>query len=168
MQQNIFRSSMLNGLIMGGLFSVNFLFSAMTNPVLSLLSNLIIIYILIYTYKSTVKYRDHENEGSITYGKAFSFITLSYFFAGVISGIVKYIYFQFIKPDYLMAALDQSLVMMEKMNFPVSDQQVELMESMMKPATYALEVIWLNIFVGMIVGLIMAAFIKKEKDIFAA
>jgi hypothetical protein len=67
-----------------------------------------------------------------------------------------------------MAALDQSLVMMEKMNFPVSDQQVELMESMMKPATYALEVIWLNIFVGMIVGMIMAAFIKKEKDIFAA
>lgn len=167
MQQNIFRSSMFNGLIMGGLFSLNFLFSVISNPYLSLLSYLLIIYILIYTYKSTVKYRDNENNGIITFGKAFTFITLTYFFAGVISGIVKYIYLQFIKPDYLSLALDQSLVMMEKMNFPITDQQIELMQSMMKPATYALEVIWLNLFLGMIIGLIMAAFIKKEKDIFA-
>jgi len=37
---------------------------------------------------------------------------------------------------------------------------------MMKPITYSLQSIWVDVFLGIILGLIMSAFIKKDKNIF--
>ena len=46
------------------------------------------------------------------------------------------------------------------------EEALEQMDNMMKPANMALQFIWLNTFMGMIVALVMSAFVKKEKSIF--
>jgi len=166
MQPNILKSAMLNGLIMGVLFSLNFLLSISKIPSLTLLSYVVVTFILVGMYKLSVRFRDVECEGVITYGKAYSFILLTFFFAAIISSVVKYVYFQFINPDYLEQLLQDSMKALETLRFPIDEAAYEQMGKMMKPASFTLQYIWLNVLMGSFVGLIMAAFIKKEKNIF--
>ena len=166
MQPTIFKSTMSNGIIMGGLFSVNFLFSVSKSTFLGLLSYGIVALILVIMYRTANKYRDQECEGYITYGKALRFIVLTFFFGAIISSIVKFIYFQYINPEYLAYLTNETLKLMDSFNLLVSDDSVEQMEKMLKPASYSLQFIWFNTLMGLIVGLIMSIFVKKEKSIF--
>lgn len=166
MQPNTVKSAMLNGLIMGVLFSANFLLSVSQNTFLSLLSYVVFALILVTTYRFTIRFRDIECEGFITYGRAFSYILLLYFFAALISSIVKYVYFQYINPGYLENLMSESMKAIEMMKIPMDEAAFENVEKMMKPATFSLQYLWVNVFLGTFVGLIMAAFIKKEKSIF--
>lgn len=113
-----------------------------------------------------IRFRDIECKGYITYWKAFSLILLTFFFAALISSVVKYIYFQFINPDYLDQMFQETMKLLNSMKFTVTETMIDQTKSMLKPATYTLVFIWTNVFMGLIVGLIMAAFVKKEKTIF--
>ena len=114
----------------------------------------------------SIRFRDVECSGTIKYGKAFSFIVLTFFFAALISSIVKYVYFQFINPTYLDELLNESLKAIQIMKIPIDNASYDQMAKVMKPATFSLQYIWMNVIVGSILGLIMAAFVKKEKSIF--
>lgn len=166
MQPNIIKSTMTNGLILGALFSANFLLSISKSIPLTLLSYGIMIFILVFTFQSAKRFRDKENEGFASFGKIFSFILLSFFFAALISSIVKYVYFQFINPEYLSVLLNESMKAIEMMKLPVSGDAYDQMERIMKPATFSLQFVWMNVFFGAITGLLMAPFIKKDKSIF--
>jgi hypothetical protein len=167
MQPNIIKSAMLNGLIMGVLFSINFLCSLSQITAIILLSYILMIYILVAVYRSTVKFRDVECNGVITYSKAFSYVLLTFFFASLISSIAKFVYFQFVNPNYLDTIFQESMKMLQKMKFPIDDESMKQVESMLKPASFSLQFIWINVFIGSLVGLIMAVFIKKDKSVFA-
>jgi len=158
---------MLNGLIMGGLFSINFLFSISKITFLGILSYVLITIILMGIYKMVIRFRDEDCKGVITFWKSFSFILLTFFFAAIISSVVKYIYFQYINPAYLAEMFEESMKLMEKLNFPMNEDSVTQMESILKPASFTLQYIWINVFMGSLVGLVMSAFVKKEKSLFA-
>ena len=166
MQPSISKSAMFNGLIMGVIFSINFLLSVSKNTTLVLLTNVIAVLIVVGIYRQSVRFRDTECEGFISYWKSFSLILLTFFYAALISSVVKYIYFQFINPDYLDQMFQESMKMMRTMKFQITDESTDQMKSMLKPATYTLVYVWINVLMGAIVGFIMAAFIKKEKSIF--
>jgi len=166
MTSNIFKSSMIYGLFMGILFTANFFISLPQGIIFRFLSFLIIILIVYAMYRFSVKYRDNECGGYISYGKAFSFILLTFFFASIISSIFKFFYFQFINPDYLTNLLQESLKIIDSMQLPVNEEFYDQMEKTMKPITYSLQSIWVDVFLGIILGLIMSAFIKKDKNIF--
>jgi hypothetical protein len=161
MQPNIIKSTMLNGLIMGGLFSLNFLFSVSKITFLGILSYFLITIILMGIYKMVIRFRDEECKGEITYWKSFSFILLTFFFAAIISSVVKYIYFQYINPAYLAEMFEESMKMMEKLNFPMNDASVTQMESILKPASFTLQYIWVNVFMGSLVAVVMSGFVRK-------
>lgn len=166
MQPNIFKSAMFNGLIMGVLFSINFLLSISKNTFLALLSYLVISFILVGIYRMSIRFRDIECGGTIKYSKAFSFIVFTFFFAALISSIVKYIYFQFINPAYLDELLNESMKALQILKIPIDNAAYDQMVKVMKPATFSLQYIWMNVILGSILGLIMAAFVKKDKSIF--
>lgn len=166
MTSSIFKSSMIYGLFMGILFAANFFISLPQGIIFRFLSFLIIILSVYAMYRFSVKYRDNECGGYISYGKSFSFILLTFFFASIISSIFKFFYFQFINPDYLTNLLQESLKIIDSMQLPVNEEFYDQMEKMMKPITYSLQSIWVDVFLGIILGLIMSAFIKKDKNIF--
>ena len=170
MQTNVLNAAMKYGLIMGLIFSVNFLLSVTGNPIISLLGYLVVAVILVLTYRFSVAYRDKENGGTITFGHAFFFIMLLFLFAAIISSLIKFIYFKYLNVEYLPQLLEQSITVMNQMqeqfHFNIPDDYYQNMENMMNPATYTLQFIWVNVILGVFVGLIMAPFIKKNKDIF--
>jgi len=93
MQPSISKSAMFNGLIMGVIFSINFLLSVSKITSLVLLTNVIAVLIVVGIYRQSIKFRDTECEGFITYWKSFSLILLTFFYAALISSVIKYIYF---------------------------------------------------------------------------
>jgi len=166
MQVNIMKSAMKSGLILGVLFSINFLLSIPSNAFTGILTYVVIAAILVVTHRLSVQLRDNECGGYITYGRVFSFILLSFFYGAIISSLVKFIYFQFVNPEYLANIYNESMLMMEKIGFPIDSMVEESVRTLLKPATFSLQYIWVNTLLGVFVGLIMAAFIKKQKSIF--
>jgi hypothetical protein len=160
------KSAMHNGLIMGVIFSVNFLLSVSGITALVLLTYAVSIVILVMLYRISIQFRDTECEGTISYGKAFSHILLIFFYAALISTVVKFIYLRFIDQTYLETIYQETMKALEAMKFPTNTPEMEQAEKMFKPLNFSLLYIWSNMLLGTIVGLIMAAFIKKEKSPF--
>lgn len=166
MQNNILKSTMFTGLLLGLLFSFNFLISLTGKGIAGFISFLITIFIVYYTYRTVVKYRDTECEGSITYGKSLSYIILSFFFAALIGAAVKFFYVAFINKEYLDTLLQETFKVMDMMKFNVTEDAYDQLEKMMSPVGFAFQSIWGNVILGLLLGLIMSIFIKKEKSIF--
>ena len=161
------KSAMQNGLVMGAIFSVNFLFSVSGINALILFANIIPIAIVFILYKMSVGYRDSECHEVVSYGKAFLYLLLIFFYASLISMIVKYLYLSYIDTTFLDTLYQETMKMMDTMKLPVNTSEMEGMaEQMFKPLNYSLIYIWWNMFTGTFVSLILAAFIKKEKNIF--
>lgn len=166
MQQNILKSTMFVGLILGILFSLNFLISLIGSGFAGFLSFIITILIVYYTYHSVIKYRDMECEGAITYGKSLTYIILSFFFAALIGAAVKFFYVTFINKEYLDTLLQETYKIMDMMKFPVTEEAYDQIEKMMSPVGFAFQSIWANVLLGLLLGLIMSIFTRKEKSIF--
>ena len=76
MQPSIVKPTMSNGLIMGVLFSVNFLLSIQKNYFFVFLSYFVIASIVVSLYKMSIQFRDSACAGVISYRRAFFFIHL--------------------------------------------------------------------------------------------
>jgi hypothetical protein len=157
---------MFGGLILGILFSLNFLISLIGWGFAGFLSFIITILIVYYTYHSVIKYRDMECEGAITYGNSLTYIILSFFFAALIGAAVKYFYVGFINKEYLETLLQETYKIMDMMKFPVTEEAYDQIEKMMSPVGFAIQSIWANVLLGLLLGLIMSIFTRKEKSIF--
>ncbi len=167
MKQNIVKSAMHGGLILGGLFSLNFILSVTKITALALLTYAIAAYIVVLMYKLSVRFRDNECEGSISYGKALLYILLTFFYAALISTVVKFVYFQFINTAFLENMFQETMKTMQMMKFPMNDASVSQVQSMFKPASFSMVYVITNLIMGLVVGVIMAAFVKKDKDLFS-
>jgi hypothetical protein len=162
MQPTMMKSAMQNGLIMGLLFSINFICIALNNQYFSFIFATLI---LLTTFRLTVCFRDSENEGQITYKKAYNYIVLLFFYASIISCVVKFVYTQFIDTLFLDKLLQIQLSNFKTMNMSLTDSYITMFSKMFKPAAFSLESILENVFRGMLVGLIMAFFIKKDEKV---
>lgn len=158
---------MHGGLILGALFSLNFVLSVTKITALALLTYAIAVFIVVFMYKLSIRFRDNECEGSISYGKSLLYILLTFFYAALISTVIKFIYFQFINTAFLENMFQETMKTMELMKFPMDDASVSQVQSMLKPATFSMIYVFTNLIMGAIVGVVMAAFVKKDKDIFS-
>lgn len=166
MQSNLMNSTMRNGLILGILFSINFLMSTANNVFLGLLSYVVVGFIAYLIYFYTAKYRDKDCGGAITYSHALMYIILLFIFGSLISAIVKLIFFKFINPNFLPEMLNKSMTIMEQMLPSVPESTYDEVEKIMSPGYYTLISFWMNIILGFFVGLVVAAIVKKNKNPF--
>ncbi|MGB4415952.1 MAG: DUF4199 domain-containing protein [Paludibacter sp.] len=166
MEQSMKKTAMTNGLIIGGMLSLKFLLSTINSGIISIVTFSISIIIIFALYRLATRYRDNECVGIINYSRAFSFIFQVYFYGSIVSSLVTLIYAGYINKEYLDAMINEVLKVYDSINFPIDDNVYSLMETINKPAPFAL----LNLFSSAIVaafwGLILAAFVKKDKSIF--
>ncbi len=160
---NILNSAMRNGLILGILFSLNFGLSVVQNPYLGLLSNLVVALIIYLTYRLTVRFRDKENSGILSFGKGFLYVFLLFFFASIISAGVKYVYLQFINTNHLSNILNMTMQVMEQVMPNVPEEMYDATEKMLTPINYVLMTSWSNLLASLFVGVVIGLIVKKEE-----
>jgi lipoprotein signal peptidase len=165
MVQNFNKSAMQNGLIAGALIALKFLFTTIKIPLLSSITIFISIGIVVFLFYAAKRFRVAENGDAFSLGEAFSYVFRVYFYGAVIGSLVVLIY-TMINVDFLAILLNDTLMIYEKMNIPIDDTTYDLLNTIFKPAPYALFNLFSSAIVAAFWGLILGLFLKKEKSIF--
>lgn len=175
MQQNTSNSAMKTGLIVGVILSVQFIMGTINNFLFSFVALFISFYIIYWLYRQAVRFRDTENNGTISYWKSFFYLFQIYIYGSIILSLTLLIYTSLINQNYLPTLLNETLKFYDNvlkefyenmLKINVTDEMYNYFELIYKPAPFAL----MNIVSGAMHitfwGLILAAFVKKDKGIF--
>ncbi|QNL21114.1 DUF4199 domain-containing protein [Hyphobacterium sp. CCMP332] len=107
------------------------------------------------------------NEGFMEFGEGFGMGMLILAISGVFSGILSYIYMKFIDTGIVERIKDIQLTEMESQG--LSDEQIDMAMSMsewvMNPEMMTVIGFVVNIFLGAIIALIVAAIMKNKKPV---
>ena len=124
----------------------------------SLLLSIIVLFFLLRSY------RDHYNNGFISYGRSVGAGVIISIYAAIITAIYIYVLYAFIDPGLM----DKSLAMAEEkliakgLPEEAVDQALAMQAKMMKPWFTALMGIINSVFYGLILSLIVSLFVMKK------
>ena len=166
MQENIFRSAIKSGLILGALFTLRFVLSIVGSGwIMSLSRFAVMVIIIVAMWKLLERFRDNENEGFISYGKSLGFTMLSFLYASIISVVVRIVYY-ISNPDVLGDAVNEALLALDQMGMPITEGTERMLEVTLSPAFLTFLTLLGNMIGGLIIGSIISAIVKKEKGVF--
>jgi hypothetical protein len=101
--------------------------------------------------------------------RGWAFYILVFFYAGVLLALVQYAYFAYLDHGYLLSSLSEVLTSPEAeqafSQYGLSQSLSETLQmlSELRPIDYALNVLTMAIVTGVILGLPVAAMVKKVK-----
>jgi putative exporter of polyketide antibiotics len=166
---SLLKSTMNYGIMLGlGLVIYTLLlwmFDATTHQSLGYVSFVITIVGIIL---ATRTYRDQEQGGYITYGRAVSVGTLTVLFAGVITSVFTWLLYAVIDPGLI----DKTHAMMEQAYYDagMSYEQIDIAMNMAKrfanPVMMGVMGFVSSVFFGFLFSLVTSIFLKKEGDPF--
>ena len=115
------------------------------------------------------KFRDEGRDGIISLPRGWAYCVYVFFYAAILLAIAQYVYFAYIDQGYLMRSFTTALStpeakqMMEQ--YGLSQTMDESMEMMgqLRPIDYALNVLTANIMIGVVLGLPIAALMKRKE-----
>ena len=107
MGANINRHAMNFGAIMGLVFSLNFLVTTIKS--LAFLQYLFIVVIIYCAYRFVVHCRENVMGGAISYGSALWYNMQLFMYGAMISAMVRYIFYMYIKPGFLQNQLNETM-----------------------------------------------------------
>lgn len=120
-----------------------------------------------------VSFRDKQLKGYISYWAVVNLTIMTFFFAALVAAAFKMIYTTYIHPDFLPTLLNETLQALETLtpsfnifNYIDEDEYLKTLERQMTPFNYSVQTIWINIMAGLGLGLILGAFVKKNRGIF--
>ena len=165
MKQDTIKHAMYYGLLLGVVFVLNFFLSQATNIWLKFIQMLYTFSIPFVVFCFAKKCREDVCGGTMSYGQSFSYVVQLFFYASIISSAFKYVYFRFLNPD-LRKLFNQTMQLMEQMSVPITDEMIAVTKQMLTPMGMAMQYIWINVMVGIVVSIVLAFFIRKEKSVF--
>ncbi|MRR20512.1 DUF4199 domain-containing protein [bacterium] len=164
-KRSIWKETLNYGIIMGlitvGISLVTYMFDLTFKTWViwpSLLVGVLVLYFLLRSY------RDHYNNGYITYGKSVGAGVVIQVYSAIIAAIYIYVLYAFIDPGLV----DKSLAFQEEkliargMPEAAIDQALAMQAKMMKPWFTALMSTLSSVFYGLILSLIVSLFIMKK------
>lgn len=117
-----------------------------------------------------VKQYREKNSGYLTYNQAFSNGFLTLFIAGIISAVYVVIFFGLIAPGEVEKMIEIAEEKMYENNPQLTDEQVGVAmgyaKMFMTPWAMAIMVLIFNTLASLLISAIVAAFMKKEKELF--
>ena len=161
------RHAMNFGAVMGVLFSLNFL--VVTIKSVAFLQYLLIVAIIYCAYRFVVHCRENVMDGTISYGSALWYNMQLFMYGAMISAMVRYVFYAYIRPDFLQNQLNETIQVLQDTSMAdmISGEVYQQTVEMMTPLNMALQAIWINLILGLLLGLIIAAIVKKQ-NIFKA
>lgn len=119
-------------------------------------------------YYSMKTWRDQHLGGSISYSQALGYGVLVMFFASILFGFYNIIYINYLDPESIQRSMD----FLEETYYAQgrSEEQIEMLlevaSGMQTPFIQAISTIFGTTFLGLLISLIVALFIRKDGDPF--
>ena len=162
---NVWKDNLVNGLILGLIGVVYtlviWILDLSFNKNIGYLFLLVEVVILFFLIKS---YRDNYMHGSISYGQALGAGVIIFLYATIITSIFSYLLNTVIDPGLMQKglAVQEQGLLDRGMTQEQVDQALKVAAKMMKPAISIPIGLVANMFFGLILSLIAAAFVRKE------
>ena len=114
-------------------------------------------------YLLTKRYRA-DLGGAISFGQAWRFGVLIYFFAAILVSVMHYLFYRFVAPpDFMSSAVEQTIASLKQMQ--VDSKVISSIEAMnFSPIHMALQGILNNLFYGIILSLPVAALVCRRQS----
>ncbi|MDF1558628.1 MAG: DUF4199 domain-containing protein [Bacteroidales bacterium] len=164
-KRSIWKETLNYGIILGlisvGLSVLTYMFDLTFKTWLMWPMMLISVLVLFFLLRS---YRDHYNNGYISYGRAVGAGVIISLYAAIISAIFVYVLYAFIDPGLI----DKSLAVAEERLFSrgvpdaAIEKAMEMQAKMMKPWFTAMMSVINGVFMGLILSLIVSLFVMKK------
>ena len=142
----------------------------MANPLLGILSLVLIVVSPFYAASRLRHFRDYAREGTISYMRAYGYTVMTYFYAGLLLAVAVFVYFNFMDNGYLLEQISKMMNTEEsqqviKMYGLTTDQMKQALEELaaLRPIDYALNILTIIISTGFLLGLPTAAVMQKVK-----
>jgi len=162
---NAWKANLTNGLILGLIgvaYSLIMYFLDLTTK--QSLGYLFIIIEIVVLYFLVKSYRDNYMHGMITYGQALGAGMIICVYYAIIAAIFGYILYAIIDPGLIdkMLALSEEQNLKRGMTQEQIDLSMRVTKKIMTPVFMTIMAVLGNIFFGLIISLIVAAFVRKE------
>ena len=161
------RHAMNFGAIMGLVFSINFLVTTVKG--LAFLQYGFVVVIIYLVYRFAVHCRENVMDGVMSYGAALWYVMQLFMYGSMISALVHYVFYMYIKPDFLENQLNETMQVLQGTSMAemiTGDVYQQIMESM-TPLNTSLQAIWVNLILGLLLGLVVAGVVKKAESPFS-
>ncbi len=162
---NVWKANLTNGLILGLIgivYSLVMYFLDLSlNKTQGYIFILVQIVVLFYLVKS---YRANYMHGMITFGQALGAGIIIFLYYSIIIAVFSYILFAFIDPnliDKMLAGTEEQLLERGLSQSQI-DTSMAVQQKLMKPAFISGISIFGSMFQGLIMSLLVAAFVRKE------
>ena len=116
------------------------------------------------------KFRDHGRDGIISLSRGWAYSVYVFFYAAILLAVAQYVYFAYIDQGYLLQSFTTALStpeskqMMEQYGITQAmDESLEMM-GQLRPIDYALNMLTANIMVGVVLGLPIAALMRRKES----
>lgn len=136
------------------------------NFVFSIINGLIVYGVMIAAAAIGLsKMRDQDLSGKITYLQALIGGFISLLVALYLSALFGYFLYGIFDPDYMVNKMDAFLYSLERMGLDEAsiEQVIERMEKQINPDYSLRQSLWLSPVISLVLGAIIALFIKKDK-----
>jgi putative exporter of polyketide antibiotics len=131
----------------------------------SLINYAVIVAVIVY---GTIRYRDDDLDGYISYGKALGFGVLISLFASIIYGFYFIILTSVIDPSYMEGVytmIEETYIEMG-MDYDQIETAMGMVKKFTNPVFMGLSSVFNFVLMGTVFSLITSIFLKKEKPLF--
>ena len=139
------------------------------NPIYSTMALVLMVATPFFVALRLGKFRDIGRDGIISLSRGWAYSVYVFFYAAVLMAVAQYVYFAYIDQGYLLQAFTTALStpeakqMMEQYDIKQAmDESMEMM-GQLRPIDYALNVLTVNIMAGVVLGLPIAALMKRKE-----
>ena len=160
----------IDGALLAVLWIVSFAcyVAGVANPLYGMMAMLLMVATPFFVALRLGRFRDEARDGIISVARGWGYSGYVFFYASVLMAVAQYIYFAYIDQGYLLQSFATALStpeakqMMEQ--YGISQAMDESMEMMgeLRPIDYALNVLTANIMVGVVLGLPIAALMRRS------
>ena len=139
-----------------------------SNPLLGTVALVLIVASPFFAASRLRHFRDGAREGVISFLRGYAYTAMIFFYAAILLAAAMYIYFAFIDNGYLLSTINQFLGTKEGKQlielYGLADQLQANLKALaeMRPIDYAVNMLSVNITIGMILGLPIAAIMRRE------
>ena len=165
----LIQAAMRYGTILGALWIFIFAtyIAALTTPALSLAFIILLIASPIYAGYLGVRYRRKERDNSLGFIEAWSFMTIMYLCASLLSAIACYVYFQYLDNGFILATFKEQIDIYTSMDIgeemkKAFTETYDLLATM-NPSDYCMQYLTSNIFITTILAPITSIFVHKKR-----
>jgi hypothetical protein len=163
--------SLINGLYLGAVLIVYSLILYVAGfPRDNWLQYISYLFMVIGVVLAIKQWRDKYNNGFLTYGQAFSNGFLTILFAGILTSVYIFVFFQFIAPEEITKMAETTEERMYQKNPNMSEADIEMgmkyATMFMKPWLMSILGLFFNALAGLIISAIVSIFMKKENNQF--